>query len=306
MAVELRNRVERRLGVALSLSGLLQGATLEQLLAEVEDGLEERPETAAADEGAVLAAPRPEIPLSSGQRGLWFLHRLAPQSTAYHLVIAARLRGAGEEDGKRLAAALQALVDRHDALRASFPALAGEPVQRIAPRHELPLTEIVTDAPLAEAVDAVASPPFDLAAGPLVRAALIRRPSEAVLVLAAHHLVADFTSLQVLAAELDTLLRGGSPPPVGGQIGDFVARQEAWLAGPESERSWQFWRASLTGEPPLLDLPRTIPGRRSRPGAVAPSPGRSARRSRRGSPSPGAEPRSIPRCWPGSPSGSPP
>ncbi len=259
MAVELRNRVEQRLGVTLSLVALLQETTLEQLFAEVEEKLEAELAGGAGAPGLPSEGRRADLPLSSGQRGLWFLHRLAPESTAYHLAVAARLRGAGEDDLERLAGALQVLVDRHDALRATFPATAEGPVQRIAPHLELAIPEIVTDAPLAEALDEVAHHPFDLAAGPLVRAALIRRPEERVLVLAAHHLVADFRSLQVLAGELRALLSGGELTLEAPQIGDFVAWQEAWLAGPESERCWRFWSECLAGGPPLLDLPADRP-----------------------------------------------
>src|SRR5436305_4323823 len=71
-------------------------------------------------------------PLSQGQRALWFLHHLAPTGGAYNIAAAARVLtpiGAGT-----LERAVQALVDRHAALRTTFPAIDGEPRQRIA-RH---------------------------------------------------------------------------------------------------------------------------------------------------------------------------
>jgi amino acid adenylation domain-containing protein len=262
MSVELRNAVEQRLGVSLSLAGLLQGATLEQLVSEAEEKLQEGAGPGSR-EGEASETPRPadlpgELPLSPGQRGLWFLHRLAPAGTAYHLVVAARLDG--DPGSARLREALQVLVDRHAALRSTFAAGPEGPVQRIAERMELILEEPAPAAgPLDEAIAAIAHRPFDLESGPLVRAGLIARPGERVLVLAAHHLVADFTSLQLLAGELGAVLAGAPPELPGRSLADYLEWQERWLAGTAGARAWNFWRESLAGELPLLDLPADRP-----------------------------------------------
>src|SRR5688572_24535152 len=69
-------------------------------------------------------------PLSQGQRALWFLHHLAPVGGAYNIAAAARMLA--PVDAGVLERALQALVDRHEALRTTFPAVGGEPCQRVA------------------------------------------------------------------------------------------------------------------------------------------------------------------------------
>ena len=70
-------------------------------------------------------------PLSQGQRALWFLHHLAPTGGAYNIAAAARvLTPIGAATLER---AVQVLVDRHAALRTTFPAVAGEPRARTAP-----------------------------------------------------------------------------------------------------------------------------------------------------------------------------
>src|SRR3954469_20898749 len=85
------------------------------------------------------AAPCPELegePVSAlgapsyGQRSLWFLQHLAPQGAAYNIAAAARVRTPIEAGA--LERAFQALVDRHAALRTTFPAVDGEPAQRVA------------------------------------------------------------------------------------------------------------------------------------------------------------------------------
>src|SRR5438045_4434559 len=74
-------------------------------------------------------------PLSHGQRALWFLHRLAPESPAYNLVYAAHVRS--ELDVPALQRSVQALLERHLLLTATYTMRDGEPVQRFHPDHQL-------------------------------------------------------------------------------------------------------------------------------------------------------------------------
>src|SRR5437763_4098103 len=58
-------------------------------------------------------------PLSHGQRALWFLHRLAPDSAAYNLHFCARIRSPLEPEVLRRS--FDELAARHESLRATFP-----------------------------------------------------------------------------------------------------------------------------------------------------------------------------------------
>lgn len=64
-------------------------------------------------------------PLSAGQQALWFVHRMAPDSAAYNVVLAVRVLTA--LDTGRLQAAARALAIRHDMIRSSFTEVGGEP-----------------------------------------------------------------------------------------------------------------------------------------------------------------------------------
>src|SRR4051812_6238089 len=106
-------------------------------------------------------------PLSAGQKALWFLGRLAPESAAYNLAIALRipLRVRSPLDTEALARSLAALSDRHPALRTTFPVVDGEPRQRVHPRLDPGFTvRAVDDLETPLAVEA--QRPFDLEAGP--------------------------------------------------------------------------------------------------------------------------------------------
>src|SRR5947207_5499291 len=74
-------------------------------------------------------------PLSHGQRALWFLYRLAPESPAYNLLYAAHIRSA--LDIPALQRSVQALLQRHPILTATYTMRDGAPVQRFHPDQKL-------------------------------------------------------------------------------------------------------------------------------------------------------------------------
>jgi non-ribosomal peptide synthetase component F len=225
-------------------------------------------EEKAAGSASISAAD--ETALSWGERSLWFLHQLAPEGGAYNIAVAARALGA--LDVAALGRALDLLVARHEALRTVFivPAEGAEPE-----RHKLKVGEGLapsravsawSDAEVAARLTEEAYRPFSLDQGPLLRVLVLDR-TEPVLLLAVHHIAADFVSLGVIARDLGVLYRqetGGPaamlPEPV--PVSVHVRWEREMLAGPRGARLWDFWRATLAGERgpvPDLDLPADRP-----------------------------------------------
>ncbi|HEX9943360.1 MAG TPA: AMP-binding protein, partial [Thermoanaerobaculia bacterium] len=259
VAMELKNAVAAELGAELSSAALLEGLTLRAaarlVLAASPEGTQDR----------AAGAARPEAtshPLSWNQRSLWVLHRLAPESAAYHISGAARLpQGV---DPERLRRALQALVNRHAILRTIYEERPEGPVQRIVERHEAVFqcedASLWSEEELRRRIHEEAFRPFDLARGPVFRAALFSRGREAWLVLAVHHIAADLWSLAVLTRELGILYgeRAERLPEAEVTYLDFARWQEGMLAGPRGERLWEHWWRRLDGAPPL-ELPTDHP-----------------------------------------------
>ncbi|HEY3571967.1 MAG TPA: amino acid adenylation domain-containing protein, partial [Thermoanaerobaculia bacterium] len=248
-AVELKGSVEGALGLAVPLADLLQGISVAELADLLLAGLGIEP----AVELPPLRAHRAEGdgPLSAGQRGLWFIHRLAPEGGAFNIAVAARVRGL---DPAALTRALSALAQRHEALRTVFPVVGDEPVQRV-------LAELPPDVRVEEdlgRLSAEAWRPFDLETGPLLRARILTGPEETVLLLVVHHIVADFTSLAVMGRDLAALYRGETLEPPALRYADYVRWQAELLAGPRGERLWSWWRERLEGVRDL-DLPADHP-----------------------------------------------
>ncbi|KAA0209195.1 MAG: amino acid adenylation domain-containing protein [Proteobacteria bacterium] len=210
-------------------------------------------------------------PLSPAQQRLWFLEQLEPGSSAYHLHAAFRLHG--RLDPQALEQALQDLADRHEALRSSFGRGAdGNGEQRIAARAALPLERLAagpgSDLDPVQCLLALVERPFDLARGPLLRAALLDvAPGEWLLLLVMHHIVADGWSMAVLFGELSACYaarcRGESAqlPPLGLQYPDYASWQRRWLEGGEMARQLDYWRGQLAGLPACIRLPADRPRR---------------------------------------------
>jgi amino acid adenylation domain-containing protein len=208
-----------------------------------------------------------EYPLSHQQRSLWFLHQTAPQSAAYNVGFAARVRSTVDCDA--LGGAVQALVDRHASLRAVFATSNGEPMQRV-PQVSRAYYEQVTvpslDEPgLRQLVAELYRQPFDLRTGPLLRTWLISRsPDDHVLLVTAHHIAVDGWSAYLLIDELRALYesrRTGLPaelPRPAAEYRDFVAWQARTLAE-DGDRLWSYWKGQLRGDPAPLEIPADRP-----------------------------------------------
>ncbi|MGW5054170.1 non-ribosomal peptide synthetase/MFS transporter [Actinokineospora sp. NPDC004072] len=207
------------------------------------------------------AAPRAVIerrpegvapPLSFAQERVWFMDQIAPGEAAYHIAVPLRVRGPLDEAALRTA--LAALTDRHEALRTRFPADAdGRPMAVVAEHVDVPLRHAsAADEAAAQAiVDQAVLEPFDLAAGPLLRALLIQLSEvDHILLLTQHHIVGDGWSVDVLLRDLIASYHGRVLPELPVQYGDFAH----WEANRPAEAHLDYWRDRLSGVEPL-DLP---------------------------------------------------
>lgn len=273
MCLELMHGLETGLGVALPLNEFLQTSSLRQLAESAAEQLALAPDQqgtagVAAISGRVrMDGTKSWEPLSHNQQALWFLHHLAPESTAYNVTLAGRIRGAVDTQALRLAFA--ALVARHASLRTSFAAVGDEPHQQVHEHAELFFHEeeasLWTEDELRARLSLEARFSFDLTKAPLFRIFLFRRESEQILAMVAHHIVIDFWSLSVLMHELGALYEAevnGKPAALaspGLQYVDYVEWQQAMIESDEGAGQQSFWEQQLAGELPVLDLPADHP-----------------------------------------------
>jgi hypothetical protein len=211
-------------------------------------------------------------PLSIDQERLWRLHQENPGLVSWNVDANSRLRGV--LDVAALEGALREIVRRHAALRTSFPLVDGRPVQRVAERLPLVLPLIDLTALPPERREAEGSRAlfdrtravFDLARGPLVRAALVRLdPGDHFCLLTLHHTVTDWITFQVVLHEMMVLYdaaRAGLASPLPEpelQFPDYAVWERRWWSGEILADYTAFWRRELAGFPLVLDLPGDRP-----------------------------------------------
>ncbi|PWB30940.1 non-ribosomal peptide synthetase [Pseudomonas sp. SDI] len=210
---------------------------------------------------------------SYAQQRQWFLWQLEPDSPAYHIPAALRLRGVLDIDA--LQRSFDALLARHQTLRTTFEEDGGQLLQVVAPQVELHIEHeqwaAMADRQQREArltafIDEQTRRLFDLQQSPLMRVTLLSLGNdEHVLVMVLHHIVSDGWSMGVMVDELLQLYAGFSRqqpaplPPLPIQYGDYSVWQRRWMEAGERERQLAYWTAQLGGEQVLLELPTDFP-----------------------------------------------
>ncbi|MCP4656487.1 MAG: amino acid adenylation domain-containing protein, partial [bacterium] len=284
LATQVVSRVRNALGAELAVRTLFESPTVAELAEQLGKVRGEEPVAQAPPIGPV---PREgALPLSFAQQRLWFLDQLRPGSALYTIPLSLRLTGALDRGVP--ARALSAIVGRHEVLRTTYEAVSGEsadggPVQVIRPACELSLP-VLDLAGLSEPrrrlearrlARAHARQPFDLARGPVLRAALLRLAAgtpereEHSLLVAVHHIAFDGWSIGVfldeLAAGYQAISAGRAPtdpglglPEPAVQYADFAVWQRHWLSGAVLERQLGYWREQLAGLS-VLELPTDRP-----------------------------------------------
>lgn len=189
--------------------------------------------------------------LSGTQRGLWLAERAGGRQ---HIVCSA-LRLQGKLDRVALLRAVDTVVARHDALRGRILEQDNDACWEFATTIRSPLHQVDATA-LAETsghreervLQQLALQRFELDVAPLMRVCLILcDPNTAVLWIAAHHLILDEASMQVLCAELLSVYQG---IPIRGEPGSFTSYLtwlEAQRRGASGKLAQDYWRGRLAG-----------------------------------------------------------
>ncbi|MGE8158583.1 amino acid adenylation domain-containing protein [Paraburkholderia sp. NPDC080076] len=281
-AVRVATRVAERLARDVPVRTLFEAPTLAQYAQRVMAAA--RSEAMAdvgneASSGASNSRLAPDangvLPLSSAQLGLWFLWRSQPDSAAYNIPVALRLRGALDVDALREAFAQAAA--RHPALRVRLVEREGQlPGQRVGESMSFELgmidlsgdpTEAAREHAAVALTDEDALTPFHLLDdAPLWRVRLVRlAEQDHVLSLVVHHIVSDGQSIDLWLDDVRTtyvaIVRGASPAV---SVSGSPLHQELILPVAAPRARLSFWRDALADVPSHV-LPSPSSGRAASP-----------------------------------------
>jgi len=280
-AVQLITRLQRWLDAGVPLAALFDTPTIAGLAQYLAEHFRAALAAALSREtgaqaGMAIAAPAPQedaalsapelppasqrTPLTFSQQSLWFLQDLYPGDTSASEQFAIRL--SGPLDRAAMLRAWQRLLWRHLILATTFHAETGE---METCRISLPEMRHVSISPtsagkeLTDIGERELREPFELCGGPPVRALLCALAQEShVLIVTAHHIVADGMSVPVIQADLaqlyteeagGRLATAGATLPAAPSYADLAVQPE-WQQGMVDPGALAWWQRQLAGLPP--------------------------------------------------------
>jgi amino acid adenylation domain-containing protein len=206
------------------------------------------------------------VPTTEAQREIWLACQLGEHaSLAYNESVSLRFHG--PLDATALRDALQGLVTRHEALRATISGdgqslyLAEALALNVEWIDVSALTPQAREIACTEARTRAVEQPFDLEQGPLFRAELLAlAPNDHILVLSAHHIVCDGWSFGVLVTELPTLYsqsvgQGGKSLVAACSFANYAVAQIADEQSAAHEADAAYWVGLFDKSVPVLELP---------------------------------------------------
>jgi myxalamid-type nonribosomal peptide synthetase MxaA len=250
-----------RFGVLIPLRPLLEGAgNLRALSSFIDQALK------AQDKNARTALERrqesvergSQIALIPSQQHIGFLARYSTgASSAYNESLAVRLEG--PLHGPALQAAIEAVVERYEAVRATL-AQDSDVITLGADRFELPISHC-SDGQLADRLGDIVGRPF-AADERLFRAELLRlSETDHVLALVGHALVVDHEALLTIVEDIaefyGVFSRGDALQPArpAVQLTEYMVRHGQEAATRARVAAEAFWKNAFAEGVPRLELP---------------------------------------------------
>ncbi|MBN2535365.1 MAG: amino acid adenylation domain-containing protein [Spirochaetales bacterium] len=269
-ATQAVSAIRKELNAEISITDLFMNPTIKELAELVNKRIVKEPEK---NDLKVTKREYGKIaPMSSAQKRQWFLYQLNPDNPFYINTIAIKLKG--ELNIHALSGSIQAIIDRHEILRTTFDTINDTPSQIIHDTFKIniPFIDLSTDnsgdinGKIADIKMNEAKKPFNLITGPVIRAMLIFINSdEHILLFSIHHMVSDGWSAGLFVQEISSFYRKietnkkdeiGKPAL---QYTDFVLWQEEWLKSEKYKEQLAYWKETLAGEIPVLDLHPDFP-----------------------------------------------
>ncbi|WP_216857899.1 condensation domain-containing protein [Pedobacter steynii] len=260
--IRLINQIHKEFGMKLALKELFTKSVLEDQAKLIQTG------KAQAFISIACLPEQEKYVLSSSQKRLWILNQLMGGQVAYNMPCAYVFEG--KLDRTALEFSFASLFERHESLRTIFKEdEQGDVHQYIRSSEQVNFhihnedirSSVQQEELLKTMVEQEFVKPFDLSAGPLLRANLYQLADHKwVFTYVMHHVISDGWSMGILIKELlqsyNTHLTGKKDvlPPLRIQYKDYADWQQAQLAGTNVHGHKEYWLDQFSGELPVLNL----------------------------------------------------
>ncbi|MBN2441675.1 MAG: amino acid adenylation domain-containing protein, partial [Spirochaetales bacterium] len=263
------SRMREQLSIDIPLHVIFENPTIMALSGQVEDFRNTL--TSTLPMPTAIKNKGDFIPLSPSQERMWFVHQLEPESIAYNILVAIRLKK--KVNPEILNQCFQEIIRRHDILRTIFIVKDGHPVQIV--RKEINnyfnlidisgLSKDDREIKRHTIQNEEARFLFNLKAGPLIRVTIIRISDEELIsILHMHHIISDQWSVGNIVNELNILykshIEGIEPalPVLPLQYSDYTLWQHKYFIEDNLQRDINYWKEQLK-DLPVLTLPQDKP-----------------------------------------------
>ncbi|WP_248277581.1 non-ribosomal peptide synthetase [Brasilonema sp. UFV-L1] len=270
LATQVISRIRQGFGVEIPLQLLFENPTIALLASAIRNRNTDTPKHQTIPQ----LANRQLAPLSFAQARLWFLEQIEPNSAAYIISQALRLRG--ELNVGLLQKSLDAIATHHESVRTYITVSKdGSPIQVIGtPRSvELTLIDLTQEEQKSNQNERVQhllhqqmQRPFNLTSDLMLRATLLQIDQhEHILLLVMHHIASDGWSMgilwQQLAAVYEAFLKNlpNPLPKLPIQYADFAVWQRQWFLKEQISHQLDYWKTQLADVPTVLELPTDKP-----------------------------------------------
>ncbi|MGH9422230.1 MAG: condensation domain-containing protein, partial [Thermoanaerobaculia bacterium] len=204
--------------------------------------------------------------LSFAQEAIWLSTELDKSTSVFNRSLVIRLTG--HLDCEVLKQTLREIARRHEILRSRVAMIEGEPTFEVLPETTVDVLTVDVSTALRPAINEEIRKPFDLYAGPFIRAVNFAEDELThTICITTHHIASDGWSDGVFFRELNSIYSafiGGISPSLTGlpnQYSEFAEWQRERTSGPEIERNVEYWTNRMAGAP----LRQNIPADRPRP-----------------------------------------
>ncbi len=267
-ASQVLMRIGARTGITLTLGDMFEYPTLSGISQLVASESSHVAKTSAIEMERIDRERH--LPLSRGQKRLWFLSKLEPESPAFNLALGIRIEGRLNKEILRKA--INSVVERQESLRTAFVENDGEVGAVINDYTDIELNYIDAttmeggEQSAYEIIKEASAIPFDLERGPLARWNLLHVADDLhILIYHAHHIVFDGWSLGVVLKEIGIFYEAleqdkkADLPALDFQYVDCAAWLEKWLQSDKLKPQREYWISQLKGQLPVLQLPSDRP-----------------------------------------------
>lgn len=263
-ASQVLMRISAETGITLSLGDIFDNPTIESISKLVASL------ATSAEESVPVKMERIDrdkyLPLSKGQKRLWFLSKLEPEIPAFNLALGIRIEG--RLNIEILRKAINSVIDRHESLRTTFIEKDGEAKAVINDHTDMALEFFDADKiqggeqAAYEIIKEASVVPFNLERGPLTRWYLLHLTNDVhILIYNTHHIIFDGWSLGIVLKEIgifyDALEQDKKPnlPLLDFQYVDYAVWLDKWLESDILKSQRAYWATQLKGQLPVLQLP---------------------------------------------------